>query len=284
MLRAIREIQPTFVVGENVRGLLNWSGGLVFEQVQIDLETEGYEVTPFLLPACALNAPHRRDRVWFVAHTIGSRHGGITEATGSDQSECSRGMATDERHNGNQVWGETERCGQAIENTNQDGRDDFRGEEEPKERGFRDAITGDRERVYLHKGTTPDTRHTEPQGRVITKEGQQFGRGGQTRSKPASSGGSSDAPDTENVRIQGSGSTWEQKSESHVGEALLVRSSSRGDWSEWPTQPPVCSRNDGLSPELSGITVPKHRKESIMAYGNAIVPQVAFEIFKTIVK
>jgi DNA (cytosine-5)-methyltransferase 1 len=69
MLRAIREIQPRWVVGENVFGLVNWSGGLVFHEVQADLEAEGYEVFPYVLPACAKNAPHRRDRVWFVAHS-----------------------------------------------------------------------------------------------------------------------------------------------------------------------------------------------------------------------
>ena len=72
MLRAIKEIQPRWVVGENVRGIVNWSGGLVFEQVQADLETEGYEIFPFLLPACAVNAPHRRDRIWFVAYRYGN--------------------------------------------------------------------------------------------------------------------------------------------------------------------------------------------------------------------
>ena len=68
MLRAIREIQPRWVVGENVLGLVNWSDGLVFHEVQADLEAEGYEVQPFVLPAVSVNAPHRRDRVWFVAH------------------------------------------------------------------------------------------------------------------------------------------------------------------------------------------------------------------------
>jgi site-specific DNA-cytosine methylase len=68
MLRIIREVSPRYVVGENVRGLLNWSGGLVFEQVCADLENEGYEVTPYLLPAAGKNAPHRRDRIWFVAY------------------------------------------------------------------------------------------------------------------------------------------------------------------------------------------------------------------------
>jgi DNA (cytosine-5)-methyltransferase 1 len=72
MLRAIREIQPCWVVGENVLGLVNWSGGLVFHEVQADLEAQGYEVQPFVLPAVSVNAPHRRDRVWFVAHRYGN--------------------------------------------------------------------------------------------------------------------------------------------------------------------------------------------------------------------
>ena len=67
--RAIKEIQPVWVVGENVPGLINWSAGLVFEQVQADLESEGYEVWPIILPACSVNAPHKRERVWFVAYS-----------------------------------------------------------------------------------------------------------------------------------------------------------------------------------------------------------------------
>lgn len=73
MLRAIREISPRWIVGENVLGLVNWSGGLVFHEVQADLEAAGYEVQPFLLPAAAVNAPHRRDRIWFVAYSKCSR-------------------------------------------------------------------------------------------------------------------------------------------------------------------------------------------------------------------
>lgn len=70
MLRAIREIQPTWVVGENVLGLVNWDGGLVFHEVQAELEAQGYEVQPYVLPAASVNAPHRRDRVWFVAYNV----------------------------------------------------------------------------------------------------------------------------------------------------------------------------------------------------------------------
>jgi DNA (cytosine-5)-methyltransferase 1 len=67
MLRCIREIKPRWVVGENVFGIVNWNGGLVFNEVQSDLEAEGYEVFPYVLPAASINAPHRRDRVFFIA-------------------------------------------------------------------------------------------------------------------------------------------------------------------------------------------------------------------------
>lgn len=70
MCRVIREIKPDWIVGENVFGLINWSNGLVFDEVQADLETQGYEVQAFVLPACAADAPHRRDRVWIVAKFI----------------------------------------------------------------------------------------------------------------------------------------------------------------------------------------------------------------------
>jgi DNA (cytosine-5)-methyltransferase 1 len=67
MYRIIKEIRPDYFIGENVPGLLSIEGGMVFEQVCLDLESEGYEVQAFVLPACATGAPHRRDRVWIVA-------------------------------------------------------------------------------------------------------------------------------------------------------------------------------------------------------------------------
>lgn len=73
MLRVIREFSPLWVIAENVRGIITINKGMVFEQVCLDLEGAGYEVQPFLIPACAVNAPHRRDRIWFVAHRTGER-------------------------------------------------------------------------------------------------------------------------------------------------------------------------------------------------------------------
>jgi len=74
MFRVIREFKPTWVIAENVRGLVTWNEGLVLEKVCTDLESEGYEVQPIIIPAVAVNAPHRRDRVWIIGH---AKHDGL---------------------------------------------------------------------------------------------------------------------------------------------------------------------------------------------------------------
>jgi len=196
MLRTIREIQPRYVVGENVVGLISWDGGLVFHEVQTDLENEGYEVWPFILPACAVNAPHRRDRVWFIAKN--------TKRNGCVQRKLEQ--------EGTEVWKQ------------------------------RVAGTGSDDGIYLQKGITANSSCQGLQG-------------------------------SKNVR--GIGGSRQIQNE-QLGRLL------QPNWEEFPTQSPVCSRNDGISERLDGITFPKWRAESVKAYGNAIVPQVALQIFKAI--
>lgn len=190
MLRAICEIEPRFVVGENVRGLVNWNGGMVFDEVQADLENAGYEVIPFILSACAVGAPHRRDRVWFIAHTKDEWQRKLrnkSEKTGPPESNQSSGSV----------------CGISL---------------------------------------TANSNKKRLQG-------------------------------SENHR--GTGKRRAPRNEQSAG--LL-----QPNWQEFPTQSPICSGDDGLPIELDGITFSMWRNKSIKAYGNAIVPQVAFEIFKAI--
>jgi len=68
MFRIIQEFTPRWVIGENVKGLTNIQDGMVFETVCTDLEGEGYEVRTFNIPAAGVGAPHRRERLWIVAH------------------------------------------------------------------------------------------------------------------------------------------------------------------------------------------------------------------------
>lgn len=87
MLRVIREVKPTWVVGENVAGILSMDGGAVFEEVCTSLEDEGYTVESFVLPAISVGAPHRRDRIWIVAHACRTNEG---RTPGTPRSEVVR--------------------------------------------------------------------------------------------------------------------------------------------------------------------------------------------------
>ena len=66
MLRVIRELRPSWVIGENVPGIIN----LALDQVLSDLEAEGYECQSFVIPACGVDAPHKRNRVAILAHSV----------------------------------------------------------------------------------------------------------------------------------------------------------------------------------------------------------------------
>lgn len=215
MLRAIREIQPRYVVGENVRGLTNWNGGMVFDEVQADLEAECYEVLPFLLPACAVNAPHRRDRIWFVAYSNSTR---LQKAR------------TEQQATRFEQYGE---LGGDAPNTDSNGQYGSNSQHEINASEGWEYALDDFEQIAMHTNST-------------SEQGQHIGQSGQRE---------------------------------------FDRSDSRitiNDWQNFPTQSPICSGDDGISPRLDGITFPKWRNESIKAAGNAIVPQVAYQIFKTI--
>ena len=73
MLEIIAQVRPTWVICENVTGHI----ALGLDQVLLDLENEGYSSRTFIVPACSVNAPHRRDRLWIVAHS---------DSTGLEQS------------------------------------------------------------------------------------------------------------------------------------------------------------------------------------------------------
>jgi len=240
MLRAIREIKPRYVVGENVSGLLNWNGGLVFNEVQVDLENEGYKVQPCVLPACAVNAPHRRDRVWFVAYA----------------NECATGPSG--------TSGKTE-------------SDWSENNDEPKSRRKQTEQHSGCSDVYgLNTDTEsePSKRMQSKQREISKQEQREFGRNGcEVESKR-------NVTNTECKRQQEQGKPNGQMRSESFGER---KASWAYDDGRWPTQPPICSGNDGFPNQLDGITFPKWRQESIKAYGNAIVPQVAYQIFKALI-
>lgn len=117
MLRVIREFHPRWVIGENVGGFVTWNNGMVLNQVCSDLEEAGYEVQPFIIPACAVNAPHRRDRVWIVAHAKSSGYGG------SSNKKCGvqrQGLEPEKQGRG-EARNQNQRCDRISGNTNNEG-------------------------------------------------------------------------------------------------------------------------------------------------------------------
>ena len=246
--RAIREIKPRYVVGENVRGLLSWSDGLVLEEVYADLESEGYEVQTFLLPAVSINAPHKRDRVYIVA-----------KDTSSD----------------GRIQRELEQEGAGI-------------------RELRDTSTGSSDRVHLQEGNNSDTTSI---GLHRQEHEQELGIKGRYQFQFGESEIKRDTSDTERSGLEHGNKTrdiYRQESETQREQRKSTNDSPSDDnvysqqggpseaWAWFPIKSPLCSGDDGLPSELDGLTFSKWRKESLMGYGNAIVPQIAYRIFATI--
>jgi DNA (cytosine-5)-methyltransferase 1 len=253
MLRAIREIKPRYVVGENVRGIASWSDGLVFEEVFSDLEGEGYEVQAFLLPAVGINAPHKRDRFYFVA-----------KDTSSD----------------GRIQRESEQEGAAI-------------------REFGNASTGSSNRVHLQEGDSTDSSNSGSRDslRVDGIGSEEMSQWGQSFSEHRENGFDGNATDTEQLRLEHGSETrnvlgsvseaqreeCESPNESKTDDYVYTQQGGPSEaWACFPTKSPLCSGDDGLPNELDGLTFSNWRKQSIMGYGNAIVPQIALRIFSTI--
>jgi DNA (cytosine-5)-methyltransferase 1 len=221
-------------VGENVLGLTNWNGGLVFDEVHTDLESAGYEVAAVVIPAAAVNAPHGRDRVWFVAKRV------VADAVcGSDGND------------GGEIVGAPSkvRRGTSVNVPNQ----------------------------FCGAGVATDAKS----GRGP------IGKLGEKRSKQQIQAGSNfDGFESLGVATDASGEQCNRRDGQGIGEIRQILGTETfgvpTKWETFPTKPPVCGGNDGVPDQLDGITFSKWRFESIKAYGNAIVPQVAYEIFKTI--
>jgi len=286
MLRIIREVQPKWVVGENVLGLVNWSGGLVFEEVQADLESEGYEVQPYVLPAAGVNAPHKRDRVWFVAYRTTPHPGELRlelsptpRTLGEGQEEiCRKGNKPSLQPTAN---GKVE----PIADT-QSGRPGIlRNESEEAGPRKGNQLFGGQCGVADEPRYAAHTNNPRCKDRGEQYRGQQTpnGKGECCTCGHCSWINQPNVADTDKWAGETLGQGKLLEEQKGKGETRgFANGCPRDSWLQFPTQSPIRSRNDGFSPQLVGITVSKHRNESIKAYGNAIVPQVVYQIFKSI--
>lgn len=224
MFAVIRNTKPEWVIAENVRGLVTWNDGMVLETVCADLESEGYEVQPFIIPAVAVGAPHRRDRVWII---------GRNDSYAAGKRRIDGGHTQPERH-------------------------------------------------LLHdEGAAPEDK-PERDRRLR----------GDSPASQADAGHTVVSPDPDSQRVS-DGSREVQSTDGEVPQRddhaeLGDTSRQYPDWSRnWQEVAfATCddSMDDGLSRLVDGVPMSrsKWRQNSLKAYGNGIVPEVAMNIMQAI--
>ena len=295
MLRAIREIQPSWVVGENVTGLLSMvqpgeeakmgrtddlfeenyiyrkEQRFTLDEICEGLERAGYAVQPFVIPACAVGAPHRRDRVWIVARLAAHADG-----NGRPSQAQRRHGEAEETH----VQFKPILHTRVVADTLRTGRQELDAAAEPRE-----ALLADSESDARRLAAHPDEYGHTPRQAC---EGAESG-GRRYVSQPCERGNEAERPDglprLQRVACDTDGSRLERGTRKGLQgrEYGFADASLPADrWRDFPTQSPVCSRDDELSARLAGITFPRWRAEAIKALGNAMVPAVVYEIFRAI--
>lgn len=324
MYRAIDEIQPTWVVAENVAGILTMveqgevskvagtatlfdafddlrgryelRETFTLQRICTDLESHGYAVQPVLVPACAVGAPHRRDRVFIVARRNDAPYPNGARARDNDGATCDEGRTAceDWRESLRQGHGQTGASGTEptsdddIADTDNEGLERHGGQELQSHQGGQAA----EEHAACGSGRlapNPDSHRGSEVDEHMESELADV-------AKPVSNGGQRNVADTERERLLSS----EHIERPRLGERLsswcgcrtlregAVRSEAEGicgeRWQNFPSVSPVHRGNDGLPFDVDRLTLSfgKWRTEALKAYGNAIVPQVMYEIFRAI--
>ena len=301
MLRAIREIQPDWVVGENVAGILSMvqpgsetalgreeslfgevdrkrilhRQEYVVETVCNDLEREGYFVQPVVIPACAVGAPHRRDRVFFIAHRADAGVKGmqrkwedniLSGRTASDTTCRGSGgtphesCCENERQNGYETQqpfvrgcvrasshSDGERCNNRSDNWKErpicydQKRDSEENQSERTERMRRTCENGS----VASYSQCPGSGQVQQEIQSEQSNGHSFDSNGGEWDAPYSS---SEGLSTLRFPTSIEKKKWENEDGCSVQPAGNVRRASFAErWKNFPTQSPVCSRDDGIS-------------------------------------
>ena len=269
MVRVIKELRPTWVVGENVAGIVR----MALPDILSELEACGYRTRTFLIPACAVGARHRRYRVAIVGY---SEYNGLSSAavTGGTQ-KTGRGQQERKKEAGESAGTGESRNYEYVANAEGqfEGRLPIRTK--PKKPGF--IISG---KNVQH---TNGTGHKEQYTTAESDKKRIAGRGCDERNVSNADGGFSE---WKNKKIQTRRNTThssgtgkrERTAESILGGmAYGFPAGMDGDldfiinhyWDEEPGIPRIAT----------GI---EHRVDRLKCLGNAVVPQQFYPIFKAI--
>lgn len=242
---------------------------------KINVLTGGFPCQPF---SCAVGAPHRRDRVFFIAHRADAGSEGMQrewennilsgrDAPNTDGERC---------NNRSDNWKERPICYDQKRYSEENQSEQSNGHSFDSNGGEWDATNSNSEKLQEWLKTRRWSDEAENRARMDNG----IERFGSLRNAPYSS---SEGLSTLRFPTSIEKKKRENEDGCSVQPAGNVRRTSFAErWENFPTQSPVCSRDDGIFTGLDGIAFSKWRQESIKAYGNAIVPQVMYEIFLAI--
>jgi len=313
MFRIIKAFKPRFVIGENVPGIVNIQEGVVFETVCTDLESQGYEVQPFNIPAAAVGAPHQRKRIWIIATLADSvsnderreisrsdeEKGRVQEEHRSKDSASGIFSRTSEIRKSNNGYEAMENSGRTLqqgssireknedevgkENANQHQRSSSSSEsnvadtdtrlsdgqkKELQSRGQASISSREGENVANAKSISSDGReigqHSE-ESREKRKIGIEVGGVSSDRQKLAN---------TDSERLERLGQSRSQFNETSSSTSSSEERQGQVGQGWWEFEPNVGRVAHGVPGRV-------HR---LKALGNSIVPQIAEEIGRAIIK
>jgi DNA (cytosine-5)-methyltransferase 1 len=284
MFRIIKAFRPRIVIGENVKGIINIQDGLVFETVCTDLENEGYEVQAFNIPAAGVQAPHRRERIWIIATNVANPISDDERREITRSYEEARRIQEEYRENdsssrffgGTSAIRNSDNGHEVMANTNTGLRDGT--EEKIQSRGetLNPSSAGRGvEDVANPESLRPRGGNREKCGTEEWKFQQSEQEGSSIRSE--TEGRSSQ--DRTNVANTESSIGYELQVDTRDGkfetqEIPRDGSSLRREGSWWDVEPDVGRVAHGIPGRV-------HRLKGL---GNSIVPQIAEEIGKAIIK
>jgi DNA (cytosine-5)-methyltransferase 1 len=214
MLRVVVEAQPTWVLAENVAGLIN----MALDEVLLDLEAEDYATATVILPACAKNALHIRQRCWIIAKSLAHSKCQSVRDKGSGQDASDTSSSKGELRERQRIRSDPSECSKDVAHSDSSGMERSRSEQQ----------------------TAGASRAGE------------------------------DVAHSEIERTQGLRPSGFKEPPTYAGQEVPLCRYERIGSSYWETEPAVGRVADGIP----------NRVDRLKGLGNAIVPQVAYEIIR----
>jgi DNA (cytosine-5)-methyltransferase 1 len=307
-IRVVAETKPKWFVGENVEGIINISNGTVLQQIQQDLEKEGFQVQCLVIPASGVGAWHQRKRVWIigcnVSNSNSNRNTNEIERSNGEKEKVQR----EHRQKDSSTWKFIRTNSNDVPNTN--SRLSFGENEEIQSRGttftsssknvpntnsgnvetgcerqrrIRQESEGERSssnatNIRQTLSNSKSLRYGGRSGEECGNQGRNFQQSKQKGSEIRSETqrcSSQTLSNTDSKGLQGCSLPTELEREQRQ---VITKRDTEKQQTWWEAQSSLCGVPDGISYELD-----KDRTNRIKALGNSIVPLIAYEIGKAII-